>query len=120
MDIKAGRGTKCAPMLLRAVLGVLDLKDTTCLFKLSRCALVLLREEAAVQGVHASGVQAAYLNVAKVLFKCSKTEGHDADFLKEGLLVPLLEVLQSETEVCSSNDLRVYITGVLKNVAIDE
>jgi len=123
MDIKAGKGSKSqqtAPTLLRAVLGLLDLKDTKCLFKLSRCALLLLREEAAIRGVPTSGVQAAYLNVAKVLFKCSKTEGHDADFAKEGLLQPLLEVLQTEGEQCDSDDLKVYVVGVLKNVSINE
>eukprot|EP00929_Paragymnodinium_shiwhaense_P055011 TRINITY_DN27592_c0_g2_i1.p1 TRINITY_DN27592_c0_g2~~TRINITY_DN27592_c0_g2_i1.p1 ORF type:complete len:962 (-),score=155.66 TRINITY_DN27592_c0_g2_i1:84-2969(-) len=121
--IKAGQGSKSgqmAPMLLRAVLALLDLKDTTCLFRLSRCALALLQVDAAVSGVHSSGVQAAYLNIAKVLFKSSKVEGHDADFLKEGLLVPLLEVLQSSAPECASDDLRVYIVGVLKNVSMDE
>jgi len=122
MDIRNGKaGSKSsAPALLRAVLGLLDLKDTTCLFRLSRCALALLQEESAIQGVHSSGVQAAYLNIAKVLFKCSKAEGHDADFLNEGLLVSLLEVLQSDSPDCCSEDLRVYVVGVLKNVSLDE
>lgn len=119
-DMKAGKASKAkqfAPKLLRAVLGLMDLKDAKCLLKLSRCALVLLHLEGAVQGVHASGVQAAYLNVAKVLFKCSKSEGHDGEFLQEGLLAPLLEVLQSRSPECASNDLRVYIVGVLKNIS---
>mmetsp|Transcript_112138 Transcript_112138/g.216028 ORF Transcript_112138/g.216028 Transcript_112138/m.216028 type:complete len:888 (+) Transcript_112138:157-2820(+) len=121
-DMKAGKASKAqqfAPKLLRAVLGLMDLKDAKCLLKLSRCALVLLQLEGAVQGVHASGVQAAYLNVAKVLFKCSKSEGHDGEFLQEGLLGPLLEVLQSTAPECASNDLRVYIVGVLKNISHD-
>jgi hypothetical protein len=57
------------------------------------------------------------MNVAKVLFKCSKIEGHDSDFLREGLVAPLLEVLQSTSPECTSSDLRVYIVGVLKNIS---
>merc|ERR1719181_2722729 len=87
-DLKSGtsgssKPEKAAGKLLRAVLGLMDMKDTICLFKLSRCALSLLQIEGAINGVHSSGVQAAYLNVAKVLFKCSKSEGLDGDFLKE-------------------------------------
>lgn len=108
---------RAAGKLLRAVLGLMDLKDTKCLFKLSRCALALLNVEGAIQGVHASGVQAAYLNVAKVLFKCSKNEGHDGDFLNECLLEPLLAILQSSNPDCTSSDLRVYVVGVLKNIS---
>eukprot|EP00928_Gymnodinium_smaydae_P012508 TRINITY_DN14531_c0_g5_i1.p1 TRINITY_DN14531_c0_g5~~TRINITY_DN14531_c0_g5_i1.p1 ORF type:complete len:868 (-),score=193.45 TRINITY_DN14531_c0_g5_i1:100-2646(-) len=122
-DIKSGagaRGQQLAPALLRAVLAVLDLKDASSLFRLCRCAFALLQIEVAVRGVPSSGVQAAYLNVAKVLFKFSKAEGNDAEFLKEDLLVPLLEVLQSSAPECTSNDLRVYVVGVLKNVAIEE
>merc|ERR1719197_2038671 len=98
----------------------MDLKDTVCLFKLSRCGLALLQVEGAIHGVHSSGVQAAYLNVAKVLFKCSKSEGHDSNFLKEGLVAPLLEVLQSTSPECTSADLRVYVVGVLKNISHNE
>lgn len=115
------RRQKLLPMLLRGVLGLLDsTKDETCLFRLGRSALLLLRVEAAVNGVSSSGVQAAYMNIAKVLFKYSKVEGHDADFLREGLLVPLLELLQSDASEANSNELRVYIVGVLKNVSINE
>mmetsp|Transcript_19615 Transcript_19615/g.45657 ORF Transcript_19615/g.45657 Transcript_19615/m.45657 type:complete len:898 (+) Transcript_19615:54-2747(+) len=122
-DIKAGKGTRpqeFASKLLRAVLGLMDLKDAKAIFRLSRCALVLLQMEGAVNGVQTSGVQAAYLNVAKVLFKCSKTEGHDAEFLKEGLIEQLLGVLESDAPECASNDLQVYVVGVLKNVSHDE
>jgi hypothetical protein len=108
---------KYAAKLLRAVLGLMDLKDPKCLFELSRCALVLLQMNGAVNGVHSSGVQAAYLNVAKVLFKCSKSDGHDNDFLKMGLITPLLEILQSNSPECCSYDLRVYVVGVLKNIS---
>eukprot|EP00927_Polykrikos_kofoidii_P067743 TRINITY_DN63190_c0_g1_i1.p1 TRINITY_DN63190_c0_g1~~TRINITY_DN63190_c0_g1_i1.p1 ORF type:complete len:968 (-),score=155.32 TRINITY_DN63190_c0_g1_i1:54-2792(-) len=121
--IQVGKGTKAdkfAPVLLRAVLGLLDLKDAKCVFRLSRCALALLLMEGAVKGVHSSGVQAAYLNIAKVLFKYSKVEGHDVEFLSEGLLAPLLEVLKSNAPECVVNDLRVYIVGVLKNISIEE
>lgn len=120
--LKAGKPSKAsqyAPRLLRSVLSLLDLKDPKGLFKLARCALTLLAVEASIQGVPSSGVQAAYLNVAKVLFKCSKNEGQDEDFLREGLVGPLLEVLQSEAAECSSNDLRVYVVGVLKNISFN-
>lgn len=123
VDIHAGKGHRAhqhTPALLRAVLGLLDMKDAKCLFKLCRCALVLLQMDAAVKGVHASGVQAAYLNVAKVLFKYSKNDCNDTDFLREGLIAPLLETLESQAPACASNDLRVYIVGVLKNISNDE
>jgi len=121
-ELKAGSSSsskpeKAAGRLLRAVLGLLDIKDTISQFKLSHCALSLLQIEGAIHGVHSAGVQAAYMNVAKVLFKCSKSEGHDGDFLKEGLLEPLLEVLQSTAPECTSSDLRVYLVGVLKNIS---
>jgi hypothetical protein len=124
-DLKGGSaGTvkpdKASAKLLRAVLGLMDLKDTKCLFKLSRCALSLLQMEGAINGVPSSGVQAAYLNVAKVLFKCSKADGHDREFLHEDLIKPILEVLQSTLPECANNDLRVYIVGVLKNITNDE
>jgi hypothetical protein len=121
-DLKAGtsgssKPERAAGKLLRAVLGLMDLKDNICLFKLSRSALALLQVEGAIHGVHSSGVQAAYLNVAKVLFKCSKSEGLDAEFLNQGLVSPLLEVLQSAAPECTSSDLRVYVIGVLKNIS---
>lgn len=124
-DLKAGtsgssKAERAAGKLLRAVLGLMDMKDTLCLFKLARSALALLQFEDATRGVHANGVQAAYMNVAKVLFKCSKVEGHDRDFLKEGLVGPLLEVLRSRSSECTGSDLRVYIVGVLKNISNSE
>merc|ERR1719504_467285 len=73
-EIKAGRGTKShqyAPILLREIMSLMDvkdLKDAKCLFKLLRSALTLLQLPGATQGVPASGVQAAYLNIAQVLF----------------------------------------------------
>ncbi|CAE8661374.1 unnamed protein product, partial [Polarella glacialis] len=54
-----------------------------------------------------------------VLFKYSQKEGHDADFLAERLIEPLIEVLESDSPSCNSTDLRVYIVGVLKNVSND-
>lgn len=124
-DLKSGTSGSSKPertagKLLRSVLGLMDMKDTLCLFKLSRCALALLQLKDAIHGVHEAGVQAAYLNVAKVLFKCSKSEGHDSDFLKEGLVEPLLEVLQATSAECTSSDLRVYVVGVLKNISNNE
>lgn len=125
MDIQAGKGAtrQLAPQLLRQVMGLMDLKDlkdAKCLFKLSRSALALLQMEVATQGVPASGVQAAYVNIAQVLFKFSQAEGHDGDFLAEQLFDPLLEVLQSSAPACASADLRVYIVGVLKNASYED
>jgi len=75
-DLQAGtsgssKPERAAGKLLRAVLGLMDMKDTLCLFKLCRCALALLQVEGAIHGVHSTGVQAAYLNVAKVDFDCT-------------------------------------------------
>lgn len=119
-DLKVGKSKRVgehSSKLLHAVLSLLDLKDVRCLFKLARCALALLPMQGAVQSAQSLGAQAAYLNIAKVLFKLSKTEGHDNDFFKEGLITPLLEVLQSKSPECQSDDLRVYIAGVFKNVS---
>jgi len=126
MDVRVGKDPKvaqCAPRLLREVMGLMDLrhmKDARCLFKLSRCALLLLQTGGATRGVHVSGVQAAYLNIAQTLFKYSQKEGNDSVFLTERLIEPLLEVLQSEAPECASNNLRIYVVGVLKNVSHDE
>jgi hypothetical protein len=65
-------------------------------------------------------VQAAYLNIAQVLFKYSQKGEHDGDFHTERLLEPLLKVLRSEASECASNDLRVYVVGVLKNVSQED
>eukprot|EP00929_Paragymnodinium_shiwhaense_P096320 TRINITY_DN57884_c0_g1_i1.p1 TRINITY_DN57884_c0_g1~~TRINITY_DN57884_c0_g1_i1.p1 ORF type:complete len:985 (-),score=175.65 TRINITY_DN57884_c0_g1_i1:53-3007(-) len=121
-DFGAARSSaadRLGPPLLRAILGLLDLKDTACLFKATRSALALLQDPVATKGLTSSGIQAAYLNIARVLFKCSKVEGHDKEFLKEDLFVPLLQMLQSAAPECASSDLRVYVVGILKNVSID-
>mmetsp|Transcript_29641 Transcript_29641/g.83577 ORF Transcript_29641/g.83577 Transcript_29641/m.83577 type:complete len:902 (-) Transcript_29641:164-2869(-) len=126
IDIKDAKGTRSreyAPMLLREVMALMDLKDlkdVKCVFKLSRSALSLLLVESATQGVHDPGIQAAYMNIAQVLFKYSQKEGCDGEFLAEGLIEPLLEVLQSNAPACISNDLRVYVVGTLKNVSHDD
>mmetsp|Transcript_103040 Transcript_103040/g.204529 ORF Transcript_103040/g.204529 Transcript_103040/m.204529 type:complete len:920 (+) Transcript_103040:163-2922(+) len=123
VDIKVGKGSSsndCAPRLLREVMSLMDLKelkDAKWHFKLSKSALTLLQMEGATAGVRSSGVQAAYLNIAQVLFKYSQREGNDDDFLQEGLLEPILQVLQAQTPECLSNDLRVYLVGVLKNAS---
>eukprot|EP00441_Pelagodinium_beii_P035253 CAMPEP_0197633012 /NCGR_PEP_ID=MMETSP1338-20131121/9484_1 /TAXON_ID=43686 ORGANISM="Pelagodinium beii, Strain RCC1491" /NCGR_SAMPLE_ID=MMETSP1338 /ASSEMBLY_ACC=CAM_ASM_000754 /LENGTH=882 /DNA_ID=CAMNT_0043204595 /DNA_START=1 /DNA_END=2649 /DNA_ORIENTATION=- len=124
VDMKAGRGgdLHLAPQLLREVMGLMDikdLKDAKCIFKIARCALSLLSLEAATKGVPVSGVSAAYQNISQVLFKYSQKEGHDQDFLTERIIEPLIEVLESDSQVCCSPDLRVYIVGVLKNVSND-
>ncbi|CAE7380417.1 ARMC2 [Symbiodinium natans] len=124
VDMKAGKSTETAlaPGLLREVMGLMDMKDikeSKLVFKLARCALALLSLEVATQGVSVSGVQAAYQNIAQVLFKYSQKEGYDAEFLTEKLIEPILEVLESENPACSAADLRVYIAGILKNVSND-
>lgn len=123
-DMKAGKSPdmSLAPRLLREVMGLMDMKDlkeSKLIFKLARCALVLLSLEVATQGVPVSGVQAAYQNISQVLFKYSQKEGNDTEFLSEKLIEPLLEVLESESPACSAADLRVYIVGILKNVSND-
>jgi len=122
--MKAGKSPEMslAPRLLREVMGLMDMKDlkeSKLIFKLARCALVLLSLEVATQGVTVSGVQAAYQNISQVLFKYSQKEGNDTEFLSEKLIEPLLEVLESESPACSAADLRVYIVGILKNVSND-
>lgn len=125
LDFKVGHGelnASQAPQLLREVMGLMDardLKETKSIFRLARCALALLPVEAATKGVPISGVQAAYQNIAQVLFKFSQKEGHDSDFLTERLIEPLVEVLESDATTCASVDLRVYVVGVLKNVSND-
>jgi hypothetical protein len=118
------RSNPAAPGLLRVALGLLDLKDlkdVKVLFKLARCALIMLAMDVAVSGVSATGVENAYLNIAKLLLKYSKNQGYDTEFLEADLLVPLLELLQSDKVECKSNELRVFIVGVLKNVVfVDE
>lgn len=121
-EMKAGADTSRAPELLREIMGLMDLKElkeSKYLFKLARCALTFLPMEAATKGVPVSGVQAAYHNIAQVLFKYSQKEGHDAEFLSEKLVEPLIEVLESRSDSCSSTDLMVYIVGTLKNVSND-
>ncbi|CAJ1426848.1 unnamed protein product [Effrenium voratum] len=95
-EMKAGKSLDLAfaPQMLREVMGLMDakdLKDSKYVFKLARCALSLLSLEAATKGVPISGVQAAYQNIAQVLFKFSQKEGNDAHFLSEKLIEPLIE-----------------------------
>jgi len=118
--VKAGGFYPCAAGLLREVLGLLDLKDPACTFKLSKCALTLLKWDCAVEDLDAPAVQAAYLSIAKILFKLSKAEAHDMDFMTDGLLAPLVEVLAFQSSGCSSNELKIYVVGVLKNVSNDD
>mmetsp|Transcript_104392 Transcript_104392/g.225237 ORF Transcript_104392/g.225237 Transcript_104392/m.225237 type:complete len:884 (-) Transcript_104392:18-2669(-) len=126
VDIKAGKGTKPqshASKLLKEVMGLMDLKDmkdARCQLKLSRSALALLQTDGATEGVAGGHIQGAYLNISRVLFKYSQKGEYDQDFLSEKLIEPLLEVLQSDEPQCASNDLRVYVVGVLKNVSNDE
>eukprot|EP00435_Cladocopium_sp_Y103_P002839 s4514_g1.t1 len=119
-EMKAGQQMDSPAQLLREIMGLMDvkdLKDSKYLFKLARCALALLSVDAATAGVPISGVQAAYQNIAQVLFKYSQKEpgGNDAEFLSAKLIEPLIEVLEST----SDSYLQVYIVGILKNVSND-
>jgi len=120
---QSSRSSHFAGKLLKEVMGFMDLKDMKdprFLFTLSRSALALLRTEGSTAGFQTSGVQQAYLNISQGLFKYSQKDEHDADFLGEHLIEPLLEVLDSDAPECASNDLRVYVAGILKNISHNE
>jgi len=117
-----------APRLLRAAFALMDHQaDATCLLRLARCTLELLRVGTVLQDVGTQGVEAAYLNIARALFKLSKEASNDALFREEGLLEPLLVMLHNgalvevvEGHGSGSNELRVFVMGVLKNVSNNE
>lgn len=129
-DLQVGKGSRphrYAAKFLKEVMSLMDsqeMKNAGCFFKLSRCALALLRVEGSTQGFPASGVQQAYLNIARGLFKYSKKGEHDKEFMTEQLAKPLLDLLQSSEDPSeagsSSNDLRVYAVGVLKNISQED
>eukprot|EP00930_Biecheleria_cincta_P086793 TRINITY_DN76042_c0_g1_i1.p1 TRINITY_DN76042_c0_g1~~TRINITY_DN76042_c0_g1_i1.p1 ORF type:complete len:796 (+),score=112.47 TRINITY_DN76042_c0_g1_i1:348-2390(+) len=108
------------PRLLHAVLRLLDTSDAVCTLKFSKCALELLQKSGAVERLSASSVETVYLNIAKILFKYSKTQHHDSDFMEAGLLKPLLDILRTHSPEHRSSDLMVFIIGILKNIAFDE
>jgi len=60
------------------------------------------------------------LSIAQALFESSQNEEHDADFLREGLVESLLQVLGSDEPRFLHNELRVYVTGILKNISHNE
>lgn len=105
--------------LFRAVLALMDRKaEPIVVVRLAKCALELLRIGAMVQHVGHQGVGAAYLNVARALFKLSKDSALDADYEKEGLLAPLLELL-GQSLPCgeTSTELKIFVAGILKNAS---
>lgn len=116
----AGSGQQQAlPRLLRATLRLMDQQeaDAPCLLRLARCALDLLGLlVAAGEDAGSGGVQAAYLNIAKALFKLSKDGANDGLFKSSGLLDSLLALLASPDVHCKSSDLRIFAIGILKNV----
>merc|ERR1719324_1547500 len=91
--------------------------DASCLLRLARCALQLLGSMvAAGEDACSDGVQAAYLNITKALFKLSKEAVNDSLFKSLGLLDVLLALLASPDVHCKSADLRIFVIGILKNV----
>jgi len=110
---------QAVPRLLRATLRLMDRQeaDSACLLRLARCALELLgRMVTAGEDAGSDGVQAAYLNIAKALFKLSKDASNDGLFKSVGLLDALLVLLASPDLHCKSADLRIFAIGILKNV----
>jgi len=129
MDLRGGRlgaqQEKQAPRVLRAVLslmdrGVLGPVDSPCLLRLAHCSLDLLRAGTVLQDVGGQGVAAAYLNVARALFKLSKDSSLDAQFKEEGILEQLLNLLSSCELHCAATDLRIFVVGILKNLTNGE
>lgn len=107
------------PRFLRATLRLMDRQeaDAACLLRLAHCALELLRLlVAAGEDAGSDGVQAAYLNIAKALFKLSKESTNDSLFKSVGLLDALPALVASHDVHCKSADLRIFIIGILKNV----
>eukprot|EP00397_Hematodinium_sp_SG-2012_P006301 GEMP01006329.1.p1 GENE.GEMP01006329.1~~GEMP01006329.1.p1 ORF type:complete len:855 (+),score=184.89 GEMP01006329.1:129-2693(+) len=84
-------------ILLRAVLFMLELTEARVLFRYCGMALKLLMVDRVVAQVSAAGIQSAFLNLMKALFKFSKVEGNDVHFL------PLLPVLVQLVEGNSSH-----------------
>jgi hypothetical protein len=110
---------KGAPKLLRTTLRLMDRQEVEpqYLLRLAHSALELLGLLVAVsEDVGGDSVQAAYLNIAKALFKLSKDAGYDGLFKSEGLLDPLLALLALDAAHDKSADLRIFVIGILKNV----
>merc|ERR1719379_148504 len=110
---------QAVPRLLRATLRLMDRQevDAPCLLRLAHSALDLLGlMVAAGEDAGSDGVQAAYLNIAKALFKLSKDAVNDSLFKSVGLLDALLVLLASPDVHCRSADLRIFAVGILKNV----
>ncbi|CAE8635324.1 unnamed protein product [Polarella glacialis] len=91
--------------------------DSASLLRLARCTLELLKLEAVVEDVGERGASAAYLNVARALFKLSKDASLDGQFRQEGLVQLILALLSSSAPQCASTELRVFLVGVLKNIS---
>jgi len=110
------KNVKQAPKLLHAVLSLMDKRvDALCLLRLARAVLELINIKSARQDVSIDGASAAYLNVAKALFKLSKDASNDGIFREEGLLSLLLTTLDPADAACNLADFRVFVVGTLKN-----
>jgi len=108
-----------AARLLRTVLKLMERKsEHLVVLRLARCMLALLRIADVLKQVGHRGVEAAYLNAARALFKLSKEATLDAAFREEGLLEPLLELLGNGLPYGeTSTELRIFVVGVLKNAS---
>ncbi|CEM36404.1 unnamed protein product [Vitrella brassicaformis CCMP3155] len=138
-DLKSGCGSphRCggqAEQLLRAVMGLLDLKHEKGMFRLCRCALELLLMEEARDAIGGRGLEAGLINTVKVLLKLSKDDKNDARFRDEDIFAPLLAILSRHSPAAMAgndegtmlpppslssdgdHELRVFVAGVLKNV----
>lgn len=106
-----------APVLLRALLGLMDKKgDVLGLLRLARCIMEILSMQCVQDSVGVIGAQAAQLNVVKALFKLSKEDSHDEHFVQEGLIHSLLGILCNAGEQASLLEIWLFTLGALRNV----
>jgi len=109
-----------AEILLRAVLSLLELTDARVLFRYCAMALKLLMVETVVAQISLSGIQSAFLNVMKALFKFSKIEGNDVHFVP--LLPTLIQLIDyGGTKACDrplSKETLVFLLGAIKNASL--
>mmetsp|Transcript_13446 Transcript_13446/g.22140 ORF Transcript_13446/g.22140 Transcript_13446/m.22140 type:complete len:849 (-) Transcript_13446:172-2718(-) len=119
----ASQQLQAVPKVLRTTLRLMDRQQVnpSCLIRLARNALELMSLlVAAGEDRSSDSVQAAYLNIAKALFKLSKDAAHDNLFKSVGLLDALLAVLAEKDARGESSDLRIFVIGILKNVTNNE
>jgi len=112
------RSDGTSEILLRAVLGLLEASDAKVFFRYVNVALKLLMLDKAIAQVSASGIQSAFLNIMKALFKFSKIEGNDAHFIS---LLPLLfRLLKPRSTMTQADDKEalIFLIGALKNASL--